>query len=437
MKISVAISLLIVALAALLGWKQHVHFGAIQKTHEELESEARGLGISAGFLEGAEGVMISKRGRGDGKVDTRALAGEMISFLSEMERLRESGQEIGVEERKRINDVMERMMALDAKGMKLVIEDLLQASGFSEEARNGMVGWALRTMASDYPAAALNLLTEISGSVEGSDQWQHVASNVLQKLAAQDPHAALEWVRKNVGKFPDLVTDHAKSGLIRGVASSDPAYALRLMRELNISDHTSVIAMAARSAHTPEKRGVFLRACRENLGHLDEAGRKEAMDAAIFALSGNVVKEGFEHAQAWFAEAGVSPEEMKQVAFSIGHSIRSEDMPRWLGWAHVTFPNDGAKESVGSLLRIWTNKDFRASGGWIAAQPDGPLKHLSIQSYAESVARYEPHSAAEWAMTLPDQDQRQETLRNIYQSWPQKDLRDKVDREAFKARHGF
>ena len=55
----------------------------------------------------------------------------------------------------------------------------------------------------------------------------------------------------------------------------------------------------------------------------------------------------------------------------------------------------------------------------------GPTEHTpdgegfwSVATYAETVAEYEPQVAEQWAETLPEGKQRQETYQTIYENWP-------------------
>jgi hypothetical protein len=46
---------------------------------------------------------------------------------------------------------------------------------------------------------------------------------------------------------------------------------------------------------------------------------------------------------------------------------------------------------------------------------------VAVEAYVEAVAPYEPHIAAQWAMTLPSGSGRATALKTIYQNWPAND----------------
>jgi len=88
------------------------------------------------------------------------------------------------------------------------------------------------------------------------------------------------------------------------------------------------------------------------------------------------------------------------------------------------------------MVSGWTQSDFQATGAWLNTTPTGPLKNSAIRSYAETVSRYEPEAAAQWALTLPPGEDRDQTLNRIYKNWPKKDDASKAAAEAFKSQYG-
>ena len=53
------------------------------------------------------------------------------------------------------------------------------------------------------------------------------------------------------------------------------------------------------------------------------------------------------------------------------------------------------------------------------------------------MARYEPATAAQWALTLPAGQERDATLRTIYQNWPGSDPAAREAAAAFAQTHGL
>jgi hypothetical protein len=76
---------------------------------------------------------------------------------------------------------------------------------------------------------------------------------------------------------------------------------------------------------------------------------------------------------------------------------------------------------IRGLIRRWTTHDYQAAGKWLGITPEGPTKNTAIASYAETVASYEPETAAQWALTLPPGTDRERTLKTIHRNWPKDD----------------
>jgi hypothetical protein len=86
------------------------------------------------------------------------------------------------------------------------------------------------------------------------------------------------------------------------------------------------------------------------------------------------------------------------------------------------------------MIQNWTEKDYRAAGTWLASTPDSPTKQAAVRSYAETVAPYDPETAAQWALTLPADEKRTQTLKRIHQQWPKDDA---AGAAAFAEKNGI
>jgi hypothetical protein len=75
-----------------------------------------------------------------------------------------------------------------------------------------------------HPRAMLALYIESPETTRSEIAEGHFKS-LLGRWAKDDPLGALEWVRKNAGNYPDLITDYAKQSVIDRVALQDPKLA--------------------------------------------------------------------------------------------------------------------------------------------------------------------------------------------------------------------
>jgi hypothetical protein len=111
-----------------------------------------------------------------------------------------------------------------------------------------------------------------------------------------------------------------------------------------------------------------------------------------------------------------------------------QDPGSWLPWIDEHSPPAERDQSVSTVVRTWTETDFRATADWIAEQPQGPLRERSTFTFAETVAPHEPASAAQWALTLPPSEERTALLQDIHGQWQGKD---KDAAAAFAAQQGL
>lgn len=433
MKISIAASILILLLAALFGFHGHQRLFTVRENHDKLVASANQLGISIDPSRPDTLVRITKREREDKEADAKAAAVEFIAYAREMEANQEKGGTADEAQQKRKMEILDRMMSLDSAQLKILIAELRAAKDLKDSTRQGLLNRSLKMLAQDSPQAALALLTEPSDLFKGSGSL--IISPSLAQWAKDDPLAALEWVRNNSAKFPDLITDEAKRGLISGTAIQDPKLAFKLIGELGLEDPSSVVTRIAAAARTPEQRTATLAALREHLANLkDEKARKDLSRSAIYGFAQNISKEGFDSSSQWITSARFTPAELESLAGGLYSSIKNGENGRWIEWIGENLPPQKAADKIDFMVYDWTVNDFQAAGNWINSVPDGPTKNTAIRSYAETVSSYEPETAAQWALTLPPGKDRDSTLNKIYQNWPKDDP---AAKEAFKQQHGI
>lgn len=436
MKISIAISILILAAAAGLGWRDHRQLAAIRKNHAKLVAEAATLGIAFDPENSADPVRVTKRERENREAEARLVAVELIAFAKEMEAADKIGGPPDAAAQKRLMDFMDRMMSLDSAQLKILIAEIRATQDLKDETRQGLIGFSIMTLANDHPQAALALFTESSDLFkEGAGMGEHVISSALARWAKDDPLEALKWVKKNGAKFPDLVTDDVKRGLVAGAAANDPKLAFKLIGELGIKETSQAMSGIMGAARTPEERTAAVAALREHLASLsDEKPRNEQFAHSLSGLADGLAQEGFASATQWIAEAKLSPSELESLVGGLGHSAKSGEIGQWVEWIGEKLPPDKSGNSISGIVRRWTENDYQAAGKWLAATPAGPAKNTAIRSYAETISEYEPETAAQWALTLPPGKDREETLKCIHSNWPQDDA---AAKEAFAKRHGI
>lgn len=435
MKISIAISILILLVAALIGIPKQQRLTQVRASHAKLIATAGQLGISVDFSDPDAPVRTIKRNRDHKAADAKLMAAELIAYAKEMEAMEQAGNTPTEVQQKRIMEFMDRMMSLDSSQLKTLIIEISNAKGVSDEIRTNLLGFSVMTLANDHPQLALTLFTESADLLEESGLNNYLISSSLAKWANDDPLGAVEWVKKNNLKFPDLITDDAKRSLISGAATQDPKLAFKLIGELGIKEVSHAIVSIVSSAKTPEEQTNTLSALREHLATLnDEKTKKDLSAAAMQNLAHEVKNAGFEAGTRWVDDSKLTPAELEGFVRGLNGRLKSEEQGQWIEWIGEKLPAKESARNIKSLVSEWTRTDYQAAGKWLSATADGLTKHTAIRSYAETIASYEPATAAQWAMTLPPGKQRDETLGNIYENWPPNDT---AAKEAFKQEHGI
>lgn len=437
MKLPIALSTLILAVGAVLGWQEQQQLATVREIHEKLLAEAAQLGISIDPSHPADPILITKHGeRDDKEADARHAAVEFIAFAKEMEAMEKKGEQPDKAAQQRIMTFMDRMMGLDSAQLKILITEVRNAKDLKDESRQGLVAFSIMTLAEKHPQAALALFTESSDLFKADGMGKHVISSSLTRWAKDDPAGALDWVRKNGEKFPDLITEDAKRGLISGAASNDPKLAFKLIGELGLKNDSRTINGIASAARTPEERTAMLAAVREYRQTLtDPEAQEEVSQGFASSLAGGLASQGFETASKWIEGASLTPAELATFTSSLSHQVKSAETGQWIEWIGKQSLGERQNDIVGGIVRNWAQNDFQATGAWLNTTPDGPVKETAIRKYAETVSRYEPEAAAQWAATLPQGKDRDETLRKIYDNWPKKDAASQAAAAAFAKKH--
>ncbi|MBC8128647.1 MAG: hypothetical protein H8M99_16030 [Gloeobacteraceae cyanobacterium ES-bin-144] len=436
MKISVAISILILAITAGVGWRGQQRLAFVREQHAKLIVRATQSGISLDPANPNNPIRITKRERKASAVDAKLLAAEFIAFAKEMEALERSGEsQTDPAVKKRMMDFMDRMMSLDAAQLKALIAEVRASKDLKDDTRNGLIGFSIMSLASEHPQAALALFTESSDLFKEGGMREHIVSSSLAKWAKDDPLGALDWVKQNGKKFPDLITDDTKLGLISGAASQDPKLAFQILSELGLKDADNGIESIIRTAKTSEQRTTTLIALRDYLAKMpDEKSRKDLAENMMPRFGNSAAEEGFEAGSKWLANAKLTPSELEFITSSMSYNVKDGENGKWIEWLGTNLAPEKSEQSVRRMVERWTEKDYAAAGKWLTTTSDGPTKTAAVRSYAETIAQYEPETAAQWALTLPAGKDRDQTIKQIYQKWPASDA---AGKEAFGIEHGI
>ncbi len=435
MKISIALSVIILAIGLAAGLMHQNQLTVLRQDREQLAAQAVKLGIHAESSNQSGQPKITKRQREDRDNQTRSVSSQVTAFARAMELHEKNGGDSDAEFQKQGMELMDRMMALDPEQLKLVIDSLRNDQALSEDTRRNMIGFSIMMMAEDHPAAALSLFTASADLMDDSDMGQQVIVTSLGKWAKEDPHGALAWIQENSKNHPDFAADDAKCSVLAGAAQTDAKMAFKLLSEMGLKEMPGAIQSITEAGKTPQERAAILSAFRDHLSAISDPAERDAQrEEALGGLARTITGESFDSVTKWVSTQNLTPEESDQFMGGISYDTTKAETGKWIEWMSKTLPPEKLDERVGDLVGQWTQQDYLAAGKWLSVEPEGPAKTAAVKSYAETVAEYEPQVAAQWAMTMPAGQEREDTLRSIYENWPNKDAARKA---AFAAEHGI
>jgi len=416
MKISIAISAMILATAAGLGWQIDRRLAAARAGERQLAAEAARFGIPTGD---AHTTRSAKRIRIDRDAEARLLAVEYIQLVQASAK----GEKPDEILQTRYRDISVRIAALDAASLMILIADVLASRELDEKKRAEQAVLLLRGYARKDPHAALAFVMEHSATLKGAKDIEYVISDSLGNWAKDDPISAVEWMKKNALEFPDAMKAQSIHNVIYRTAAKDPKLAFTLIAGLglNYSDAHSALNRIVTVANTNEARTATLAALREyrDANQADKA-LIQAVDDNLGYFSQGLRKVSFADASQWVEDAKMNPTELNRFCERLSNGI-VEDTGRWIEWMGKAFPPGKGDGCIMDMISSWTRRDYEAAGKWLVSAPEGPVKNAAIRGYAQTIFKHDPETAMQWIMTLPPGSDRDNTLRNIHSNWPKDD----------------
>jgi len=443
MRIPLAISALILAIGASIGWYDSQQLASIREIRGQLIAEAAQHGIVPDLSNSPGSAHITKHDREDREASAKRTAAQYLAFGKEREAFEKTAAghrdpAVQKEMIRRMAEFRERMMAMEPAQMAILIAEVRSDSGLADDTRRRLFDVAVLALSNNHPQAVLELFAgESERAKDDVMGGGYIITSSLARWAKEDPLAALAWIHKNSDKNPDLITEEAKRGLISGAAMQDPKLAFQLIGELGLKGSDNVIQSIVGVARTPDEKLATLAMLREHLAtHSEDPARDQAARDGLTMLANGIVQDGFTSACQWLAAADLSPVELAGVAAGLNYDpSKSGETGQWIEWLGKSLPPGAmAADRIQYLVASWTHNDPQAAGQWLATTPDGPARNTAIRSYAETISRFEPHTAAQWALTLPAGQDRDATLKTIYQNWPRNDP---AGAAAFGDEHGL
>ena len=435
MKISIALSVIILAIGLTIGFLHQKQLATLGADRDELAAKAVAMGLSTDLPDSSGNPKITKRQREDRENRIRAVVADVAAYSREMEAWEENGGSPDPVLEKRAFDILSQLESLDPDQLKTLIAGLKNDPTLTEKTRSYMIGISLISLAERYPKDALALFSGPADLMSDDDLSKKAVSSALEKWAQDDPRAALKWLQENSQKHPELIDDHTASSVLAGAAQNDPKLAFKLMDELAPGDASESVKAIAEAAKTPEQRSATLDAFREYLATVEDSSERDDLrEEALGGLARTIEGESFDSVASWVVQQKLTPEENDRFVAGLSYETTLKETGKWIDWMATTLPPEKLGKHVSDLVGQWTQQDYQAAGKWLSAEPEGPVKSASVSSYAVTVAEYEPQTAAQWALTLPEGKERNATLKSIYENWPKSDA---AAAATFAAQYGI
>jgi len=210
------------------------------------------------------------------------------------------------------------------------------------ESRLGEYGLLLSAWAKADPYGALAYATENTSGRFATD-------TILTTWASLDPLAAVQWAQ---GQHSGDGANPHMTGVIRGIAASDPELATRLITAM------------------PRSR---------------ERG------AALDAMIPHLLTQGVDATRAWIAN--LNDESLRSGAMSrVAERFAANDPAGTVSWL-LQGANEATERSMDNVYRVWTNNDSAAAVASLAGLPAGDVRANAMRGVVSSVTRSDPQMA--------------------------------------------
>ncbi len=432
MKILASIFIVAIIILAALGWWDHRRLIVLQEMRDQLNARVANLGILI------EPGRFTKRTRPDRNAEARAAAAAFIKHHKAREAVKLAGGDPEQSPETSANTPSEWMPLLDAKQVRLVIQEILNDSELDPVSRRLLIGQAVAFFPAEDPTGKLSLFSEFFFHLKDTSLGWEIVWESLAVLSKENPQAALNWAQNHKDRIPDILK-HSQRLLIPCTTGLDPALAFEVIREFGPEENPGATEASRLSTSNPETRTTAFTAFRQHLASLNDQNLKRRVEERAWSgLAQGIVSEGFESGSKWLTTANPTPGELSRILEEIGRGLakskKMDQSANWVEWIANTLPADKSGRPITSLVKSWTRYDQETVGNWLVSVPEGLVKNAAIQGHAEAVFGHDPKTAAQWILTLPPSKDRDSTLENFYNYWPKNDP---AGKEAFAKEHGL
>ena len=376
MKISIAVSILILAIGAVIGRHDRQQLAALRTAHENLIAKVAKLGVSSAPAQ------VTKRERPTRAAIAKLSISEVLEIADEIQRLTTpdpfNHDAIGA-----LNwRILDSLSAWDVPELKALLAEIRANPNLNQQTR-WMLGSSCSTvLANDHPQAALRIFTS---SPELFTEHNHMSlvCTALATWARNDLTAAIEWLKKN----PQPFSNYAESGIISAVAEQDPQHAFRLIGQLDLKDKNSTVWQIVNSAKTFEQKSATLAGLREYLPTIQDGDSLDYYGKSYLSLlASDMHREGIEAITHWISESKLTPQEVDPFLDGLSNATNSDEAGRWIEWMRQSLSTGQADRRIENLIHNWATNDYQAAARWATSQPAGKDREQVLKT----IHRYWP-----------------------------------------------
>ena len=275
----------------------------------------------------------------------------------------------------------------------------------------------------DDPAAAMKFLRQ---------RW-HFDTQLLREWARDDPKAAFAWVRQQMGDFQNTqlnilieTLERENPAALRELANEQPPGKLRhqmdaaVFRNLLTTDPAAALAQA-RATESPRLAAERLTAAARRM-----VGDDPEQAFGLFSKLLEKCPTAFRHYTLTAYPDGSSGNSgALEGVLDMTGALLDNDPRRAMTVAETAGGENSWKSSEGSaavLAQQWAERDLKGFCGWLDEQPPGPAQDNGTRIAVDQLASQNAfQEAAQRAVTVADESQRNSLVSAVAQSWARQD----------------
>ncbi len=323
--------------------------------------------------------------------------------------------------------VLESCVAEDHDLSIRLLAELPRAS----DRANAISNIAFRLGNSD-PKAAADFVLQLPLSSQ-----QNVAMSIARNYARQDVAGALQWAAALTS--PDT-RNQATTSILQSWAEDDPRAAANYCVK-NVPDDTQAISSVVSDWMQTDPQAALSwasalpegkqrdQALFRGLRQLADTDPTRAIDYARNSMQGAGQQSALsEIATAWAAnEPQAAGNWVLQSGIDVNGSIASSIASTWGQQdpqAAASWLIQNAKEpagSIGNVLRNWARQSPADVAAWMNQIAAGPIRDNAIVAFTGAVEQSDPETAGAWSVSIGDDAQRRNAIRNVVSNWMNQD----------------